>query len=47
VLAAAERSLSANLKDLPFTPIYQFDSDGAARLACATGVEPGHPIAPL
>jgi PAS fold len=46
VLAAAERSLSANLKDLPFTLIYQFESDGAARLACATGVEPGHPIAP-
>ena len=46
VLAAAERSLSANLKDLPFTLIYQFDPDGAARLACATGVEPGHPIAP-
>jgi PAS domain S-box-containing protein len=46
VLAAAERSLSANLKDLPFTLIYQFESDGVARLACATGVEPGHPIAP-
>jgi hypothetical protein len=46
VLAAAERSLSANLKDLPFTLIYQFDPDGAARLACATGVEPGQPIAP-
>ena len=46
VLAAAEHSLSANLKDLPFTLIYQFDSDGAARLACATGVEPGDPIAP-
>ena len=46
MLAAVERSLSANLKDLPFTLIYQFESDGAARLACATGVEPGHPIAP-
>ena len=46
VLAAAEHSLSANLKDLPFTLICQFDSDGVARLTCATGVEPGHPIAP-
>jgi signal transduction histidine kinase len=46
VLAAAERLLSANLKDLPFTLIYQFDSEGAARLACTTGVDPGHPIAP-
>ena len=32
VLAAADRSLAANLKDLPFTLIYQFDSDGVARL---------------
>jgi signal transduction histidine kinase len=46
VLAAAEHSLSANLKDLPFTLIYQFDSDGTAHLACATGVESGHQIAP-
>jgi signal transduction histidine kinase len=46
VLAAAERSLSANLKDLPFALIYQFDPDGTARLARATGVERGHPIAP-
>ena len=46
VLAAAERALGANLKDLPFTLIYQFDSEGVARLTCATGVESGHPIAP-
>ncbi len=46
VLAAAERALSANLRDLPFTLIYQFDSDGTARLAFATGVEPDGPIAP-
>jgi signal transduction histidine kinase len=46
ILAAADHALSANRKDLPFTLIYQFDSDGAARLACATGVERGHPIAP-
>src|SRR3954467_9386595 len=46
VLAAAERAFGANLKDLPFTLIYQFDSEGVARLTCATGVESGHPIAP-
>jgi hypothetical protein len=46
VLAAAERALGANLKDLPFTLIYQFDTEVVARLTCATGVEPGHPIAP-
>ena len=39
VLAAAERAFGANLKDLPFTLIYQFDSEGVARLTCATGVE--------
>ena len=47
VCVAAERALGANLKDLPFTLIYQFDSEGVARLTCATGVEPGHPIAPV
>jgi PAS domain S-box-containing protein len=46
VLAATDRSLSANPKDLPFTLIYQFDTDGIARLTCATGVASGHPIAP-
>src|SRR5579862_3116265 len=46
VLAAAERSLSANLRDLPFTLIYQFDADGVARLISAIGVPPGHPVAP-
>ena len=40
VSAATDRSLSANLKDLPFTLIYQFDPDGVARLTCATGVGP-------
>jgi PAS domain S-box-containing protein len=46
VLAATDRSLSANLKDLPFTLIYQFDPDGVARLTSAIGVAPGHPVAP-
>ncbi len=47
ILAAAERQLGANLKDLPFTLIYLFDKDGTARLAGTTGVPPGHPIAPV
>jgi PAS domain S-box-containing protein len=46
VLAAAERALSGSLKDLPFTLIYKFEPDGVARLTCATGVEPGNPLAP-
>ena len=46
IIAAAERQLGANLKDLPFTLIYLFDKDGTARLAGTTGVPPGHPIAP-
>ncbi len=47
VLAAAERQIGANLKDLPFTLTYLFDDDGRAHLANATGVAPGHPVAPL
>ena len=46
VLAAIERRLGANLRDLPFTLTYLFEDDGSARLACATGIEPGHPAAP-
>jgi PAS domain S-box-containing protein len=46
VLAATDCSLSANLKDLPFTLIYQFDPDGVARLTSAIGVAPGHAVAP-
>jgi GAF domain-containing protein len=46
VLAAVGRQLGANLKDLPFTLTYLFDSGGIARLACATGVSSSHPIAP-
>ncbi|MDR3527829.1 MAG: response regulator [Rhizomicrobium sp.] len=46
VIAAAQRSLQSNPRDLPFTLIYLFDKDGVARLACATGVAAGHPIAP-
>jgi signal transduction histidine kinase len=47
VLAAAQRQIGANLKDLPFTLTYLFDDDGRAHLANATGVSPGHPVAPI
>lgn len=45
VLAFADRQLSRNPKDLPFTLTYLFDGDDA-RLAGATGVTPGLPAAP-
>ncbi|MFI0502420.1 SpoIIE family protein phosphatase [Streptomyces albogriseolus] len=45
VLAFADRQLSRNPKDLPFTLTYLFDG-GDARLAGATGVTPGTPAAP-
>jgi PAS domain S-box-containing protein len=46
IIAAAERQLGANLRDLPFTLIYLFDNDGTARLVGTAGVPPGHQIAP-
>ncbi|MFJ8906387.1 SpoIIE family protein phosphatase [Streptomyces sp. NPDC102351] len=45
VLAFADRQLSRNRKDLPFTLTYLFDGDDA-RLAGGTGVTPGRPVAP-
>ena len=45
VLAATERQLGTNAKDLPFTLTYLFDEQGTANLACATGVGLDHPIA--
>jgi signal transduction histidine kinase/DNA-binding response OmpR family regulator len=46
VSAAIKATLSNNQRDLPFTAAWLFDTDGAhARLACVTGIEPGHPIA--
>ena len=47
VIAASKRSLDANLRDLPFTLIYLLDKDGNAQLAGATGVDPGHWVAPI
>jgi PAS domain S-box-containing protein len=41
------RSLSENQKDLPFSLTYLFSDDGKqAYLACQTGIELGHPVAP-
>jgi PAS domain S-box-containing protein len=46
-LAFASRQLGRNPKSFPFTLTYLFDEDGAARLAAASGIEPGrHPAAP-
>jgi PAS domain S-box-containing protein len=45
VLAFADRQLDRNRKDLPFTLTYLFEGD-AARLAGATGIPPGAPVAP-
>jgi signal transduction histidine kinase len=45
VLAAVEKQLSTNTKDLPFTLTYLFEADGRATLTCATGIERGHPAA--
>jgi signal transduction histidine kinase len=46
VLAAIERRLGTNLEDLPFTLTYLFEDGARARLACATGIAPGHAAAP-
>jgi signal transduction histidine kinase len=51
VVAAAESVISANPRDLPFTITYLFEDmpDGGpmARLASSTGIEAGHPAAPI
>jgi PAS domain S-box-containing protein len=47
ICAALERCLGAGQEDLPITLTYLFDADAdLARLACATGIEIGHPAAP-
>ncbi len=46
VLAAIERGLAGNQRDLPFTATWLFEGDGTrARLACVTGIARGHPLA--
>jgi signal transduction histidine kinase/CheY-like chemotaxis protein len=48
VLSNISRGLDTNTRDLPFTLTYLFEQGSTrARLACATGIEPGHPIAPV
>jgi signal transduction histidine kinase len=46
VFEAISRQLNHNLEDLPFTLTYLFDERGDARLACSSGVEATHSIAP-
>ena len=46
VMAAIQRSLQTNTRDLPFTLIYLFNGDGHARLGSMTGIEPGHRASP-
>jgi signal transduction histidine kinase/CheY-like chemotaxis protein len=45
-LDVAAHVLEGNPNSLPFTIVYLFDPDGAARLACSSGIRPGHPVAP-
>jgi PAS domain S-box-containing protein len=45
VFQALRHQLGRYTKDLPFTLTYLFDESGVARLACSSGIEPGHPLA--
>lgn len=46
MLDFAAGQLASNSYDLPFTLTYLFTDDGDAHLAAASGIEPGHPVAP-
>ena len=46
VFEAVDRRLRENLRDLPFTLTYSFRPDGAAELVSASGIAPGHLVAP-
>ncbi|MFJ9338747.1 SpoIIE family protein phosphatase [Streptomyces sp. NPDC101733] len=46
VLDFTARQLGRNPRDLPFTLTYLYGDDGAARLACSTGIADGHAAAP-
>jgi len=46
LLKRIESSLGHSKADLPFTLTYLFQGEGGPRLACSTGLEPGHPAAP-
>ncbi len=48
VLAAIERGLAANQRDMPFAIVYLFEPDGhRARLACTSGIAADHPMAAI
>jgi signal transduction histidine kinase/CheY-like chemotaxis protein len=46
VVRATRDALAQSERDLPFALMYLFDSTGTAHLACATGIAPGHRLAP-
>lgn len=46
ILRFADRQLSQNLRDLPFTLTYLFDESGSAQLAGTSGIASDHPAAP-
>ena len=46
MLTAAAHQLGRNPSDLPFTLTYLFDEEGGANLAAASGIAPGHAVAP-
>ena len=47
LLRFAAGRFERNRSDLPFTVSYLFGEDGAAHLAAASGITPGHRLAPL
>ncbi|WP_245450372.1 hybrid sensor histidine kinase/response regulator [Neorhizobium sp. SOG26] len=46
VFEAACIALGENLKDLPFSLLYEFDEDGSARRRCANQMGDCHPLSP-
>ncbi len=46
-LVAAAQALAGNRYSLPFTIIYLFGEAGGARLAASSGIDAGHPAAPV
>ncbi len=46
VLSFVQECLTESRFDLPFSVVYLFEASGRARLACAAGIERGHPAAP-
>ncbi|VWX60355.1 Hybrid sensor histidine kinase/response regulator [Burkholderiales bacterium 8X] len=46
VFANVQDVLGKATRDLPFSLLYLLDEQGHARLTCACGIAPGHPLAP-